>query len=137
MPACPHCSTTKAHKDGHDRAGKQRYCCSACQRSFTNRSGTPFANHRWPRDVIVMAVRWYFSYRLPAANVRNLLAERGLDVSRQTAADWAQKFGVLLAEAGRRHAKLLGRRWYVDETYVRVGKAWAYLYRAVDRRARS
>ncbi len=79
-----------------------------------------------------MAVRWYFSYRLSAANIRNLLAERGLDVSRQTVADWVQKFGVLLAEAGRRHAKPLGRRWFVDETYVQVGKKWAYLDRAVD-----
>lgn len=39
---------------------------------------------------------------------------------------------MLLAEVGRRHAKPLGSRWFVDETYVRVGKAWAYLYRAVD-----
>jgi transposase-like protein len=79
-----------------------------------------------------MAVRWYFSYRLSAANVRNLLAERGLDVSRQTVADWAQKFSVLLAAAGRRYARPLGSRWFVDETYVRLGRAWAYLYRAVD-----
>jgi transposase-like protein len=79
-----------------------------------------------------MAVRWYFCYRLSAANVRNLLAERGLDVSRQTVAYWVQKFGGLLAEAGRRYAKPLGRRWFVDETYVRVGKGWAYLYHAVD-----
>jgi transposase-like protein len=79
-----------------------------------------------------MAVRWYFSYRLSAANVRNLLAERGFDVSRQTVADWAQKFSVLLAEAGRRHARPLGSRWFVDKTYMRVGKRWAYLYRAVD-----
>jgi len=70
--------------------------------------------------------------RLSAANVRNLLAERGLDVSRQTVADWVQKFGVLLAEAGRRYAKRVGSRWYVNETYLRVGKTWAYLYRAVD-----
>ncbi len=79
-----------------------------------------------------MAVRWYFCYRLSAANVRNLLAERGLDVSRQTVADWVQKFGVLLAEAGQRLAKPLGSRWFIDESYVRVGKAWAHLYRAVD-----
>ena len=76
MPACPHCSTTKAHKDGHDRAGKQRYRCSACQRSSTDRTGTPFTNHRWPRDVILMAVRWYFSYRLSAANSWLPLFER-------------------------------------------------------------
>jgi len=132
MLACPHCSNTRTHKDGRDRARKQRYRCLTCQRSFTNRTGTPFTHHRWPRDVIIMAVRWYFSYRLSAANVRNLLAERGFDVSRQTVADWVQKFGVLLAEAGRRHAKPLGRHWFADETYLRIGEAWAYLYRAVD-----
>ncbi len=132
MPACPHCSNTRTHKDGRDRAGKQRYRCSSCRCSFTDRTGTPFTNHRWPRDTIIMAVRWYFSYRLSAANVRNLLAERGLDVSRQTVAYWVQKFGGLLAAAGRRHAKPLGSRWYVDETYLWVGKKWAYLYRAVD-----
>ncbi len=132
MLACPHCSATRTHKDGRDRAKKQRYRCSACQRSFTARTGTPFTNHRWPRDVIVMAVRWYFRYRLSAANVRDLLAERGMDVSRQTVADWVQKFGALLAEAARRYAKWVGLRWFVDETYLRVGKKWAYLYRAVD-----
>jgi transposase-like protein len=132
MLACPHCSRIRTYKDGRDRAGKQRYRCLACRRSFTNRTGTPFAKHRWPRDVIVMAVRWTFRFRLSAANVRDLMAERGMDVSRQTVADWVQKFSVLLAEAGRRYAKPLGRRWFVDETYLRVGGQWAYLYRAVD-----
>ena len=79
-----------------------------------------------------MAVRWYFRFRLSAANVRDLLAERGMDVSRQTVADWVQKFGALLAEAARRYARRVGLRWFVDETYLRVGKKWAYLYRAVD-----
>jgi putative transposase len=69
-----------------------------------------------------MAMRWYFSYQLSAANVRNLLAERGLDVSQQTVANWVQKFSALLAEAGRRYVKPVGRRWFVDEAYVRVGK---------------
>ncbi len=132
MPACPHCSSTRTHKDGRDRAGKQRHRCSLCGRSFTNQTGTPFTHHRWLPDVIMMAVRWYFRYRMSAANVRDLLAERGMDVSRQTVADWVQKFGVLLAAPGRRYAKRVGKRWFVDETYVRVGKAWAYLYRAVD-----
>lgn len=79
-----------------------------------------------------MAVRWYLRFRLSAADVRDLLAERRIDVSQQTVADWAQKFSVLLAEAGRRYAKRVSKRWYVDETYLRIGKRWAYLYRAVD-----
>jgi transposase-like protein len=80
----------------------------------------------------MMAIRWYFRYGLSAASVRDLLAERGMDVSRQTIAAWVQKFGVRLATAARRYAKRVGWRWFVDETYVRVGKTWAYLYRAVD-----
>jgi transposase-like protein len=79
-----------------------------------------------------MAVRWYFSYRLSAANVRDLPAEPGMDVSRQTVCEWVQKFNKLLPGVRRRHAKRIRSRWYVDETYVRVGKTVAYLYRAVD-----
>ena len=45
-----------------------------------------------------------------------------MDVSRQTVADWVQKFGALLAEAARGYAKRVGSCWFVDETYLRVGK---------------
>ncbi len=27
---------------------------------------------------------------------------------------------------------MIGRRWRVDETYIKVGKRWYYLYRAID-----
>jgi transposase-like protein len=27
----------------------------------------------------------------------------------------------------------IGKSWYVDETYLRVGGRWCYLYRAIDR----
>jgi transposase-like protein len=27
---------------------------------------------------------------------------------------------------------VVGDRWHVDETYVRVGGAWLYLFRAID-----
>src|SRR4029450_11656466 len=96
------------------------------------RPGTPFARDRWPLEVITTAVRWYLRYRLSAADVRDLLAERHLDVSARTGLAWAHKFGPLLAAEGRRHARPVGRRWDGDETYVGVGGRWAYLYRAVD-----
>jgi hypothetical protein len=50
-----------------------------------------------------MAVRWYFRYRLSAADVRDLLAERQIDVSARTVLAWAHRFGPLLAAEGRRH----------------------------------
>lgn len=49
--------------------------------SGRTRTGTPFARYRRPHEVIVTAVRWYLRLRLSAADVRDLLAERGVDVS--------------------------------------------------------
>src|SRR6266511_3424387 len=94
---------------------------AACGRTRTDRTGTPFARYRWPREVIVMAVRWYARFRLSLRDVRDLLAERGVDVSPSTILAWVHTFGPLLAGEIRRRARPLGGRWYVDETYVRVG----------------
>jgi transposase-like protein len=33
----------------------------------------------------------------------------------------------------RSHLKLAGTSYRIDETYIKVGKAWKYLYRAVDK----
>jgi transposase-like protein len=82
--------------------------------------------------VIVMAVRWYARFRLSLRDVRDLLAERGVDVSPTPSMQWVHTFGPLLAAEIRRRARPLGGRWYVDETDVRVAGVWAYFYRAVD-----
>lgn len=34
--------------------------------------------------------------------------------------------------AFRRHKRAVGRRWRMDETYIKVRGQWKYLYRAVD-----
>jgi len=131
---CPWCSSAAVKKDGHDSPLSQRFRCRSRGRTFTDRTTTPFAGHRWPLEVIVTAVRWYLLYRLSAPNVRDLLAERNIDVSARSVLKWVQKFGHLLAEEVRRQARPPRRRWYCDETYVRVAGRWAYLYRAVDQR---
>ena len=46
---------------------------------------------------------------------------------------WALKILPVLAKVFRRRQVPVGRSWRVDETYVRVGGQWKYLYRAVDR----
>src|SRR5688500_13957116 len=117
--------------DGKSGPG-QRYRCRACGATRTDRTGTPFARYRWPREVIVLAVRWYGRFRLSLRDVCDLLAERGVDVAPSTVMRWVHTFGPLLAAELRRHARPLGTCWYADETYVRVGGRWAYLYRAVD-----
>ena len=136
VPACPRCSSRVFKRDGRSSPGHHRLRCASCQRSFTARTSTPFAGYRWPREVIVMAVRWYGRFRLSSADVRDLLAERDMDVSARTVLAWVHTFGPLLAAEARRHARPVGRHWYVDETYVRVSGRWMYLYRAVDEHGR-
>ena len=111
MPPCPRCHDPHTKKDGRTARG-QRYRCHGCRRTFTDRTGTPFASYRWERDIIALAVHWYCSYRLSAANVRDLLAERGLDVSARTVLTWVQTVGPLLTMSAR------WRRAVLDATLV-------------------
>ncbi|CAA9278420.1 MAG: hypothetical protein AVDCRST_MAG77-3594 [uncultured Chloroflexi bacterium] len=132
MPACPSCQHPASKRDGHDAAGRQRYACRPCGRDFTERSASAFAGYRWPVEVILLAVRWSLSHPLSAASVMELLAERGIDVSKRTVLRWVQTFGPLLAAEVRRHRRPLGSKCYVDEVFFFRGKDKRYLYRAVD-----
>jgi transposase-like protein len=95
-----------------------------------NRSA--FAGFRFPPEVITVAVRWYLRYGLSYRDVEELLAERGIEVDHVTVYRWVQRFTPLFADAGRPLRHATGDRWFVDETYVKVGGRWRYLYRAVD-----
>jgi transposase, IS6 family len=43
-----------------------------------------------------------------------------------------QRFAPLLVDAARPCRHVVGDRWYVDETYVKVAGRWRYVYRAID-----
>ncbi len=131
MPNCPHCQQPAAKRNGRDRRGRQKYACSLCRRTFTENTPSAFSGYRWPRDIILTAVRWYLSYPLSSRQVRELLAERGVDVSHRTILMWAQVFGPLLAAEVRRHRRV-GRRWFVDEVFLFRKGEKRYLYRAID-----
>lgn len=46
-------------------------------------SGLSFKRHRFPGSVICQAVRWYFRFTLSIRDVEELMAERGIEVSRE------------------------------------------------------
>jgi transposase-like protein len=132
MSTCPSCHHPATKRDGYDAAGRQRYHCRPCHRDFTTPSTSIFSGYRWPPDVILMAVRWYCSLPLSAAQVVRLLAERHIDVSARTVLNWVQTFGPQLAAALRKHRRRVGRTWTVDEVFCFRGQQKLYLYRAVD-----
>jgi transposase-like protein len=82
--------------------------------------------------VIALAVRWYLGYRLRYEDVVEWLAERGVTVEPSTVYDWVRAFTPRFIEAARQHRALVGGRWRVDETYIKVGTRWHYLFRAID-----
>jgi transposase-like protein len=91
-----------------------------------------FTGFRFPPDVIVLAVRWYLCFGLSYRDVEELLVERGVEVDHVTIYRWVQRFTPLLADAARPCHHLVGDRWFVDETYVKVAGQWRYVYRAID-----
>jgi transposase-like protein len=91
-----------------------------------------FTGYRFPAEVILLAVRWYLRFALSYRDLEEILAERGIDVDHVTVYRWVQHFTPLLVDAARPCRHAVGDRWFVDETYVKVGGAWRYVYRAVD-----
>ena len=96
-----------------------------------------FAGFCLPSDVIVLAVRWYLRFGLSYREVEELLAERRIEVDHTIIYRWVQRFTPLLVEAGRPCRHLVGDRWFVDETYMKVAGRWRYIYRAIDQFAKS
>lgn len=93
----------------------------------------PFKRQRFPREVILLAVRWYCRDPLSCGDVQDLLAERSVAVDASTAHRWVWKFGPEIRKrAQARHRSWSGLQWHVDETYVRLGGRWCYLWTAGD-----
>jgi transposase, IS6 family len=61
-----------------------------------------------------------------------MMRERGLTVDHVTVFRWVQRYAPEINKRLRTHLKMSGTSYRLDETYVKVGKEWKYLYRAVD-----
>jgi transposase-like protein len=61
-----------------------------------------------------------------------MMQERGLTVDHVTIFRWVQKYAPEINKRIRPHLKMSGTSYRLDETYVKVGTEWKYLYRAVD-----
>ena len=112
---CDRCGGEDFTKAGQDRQARQLSRCCACKRRLTARSSSAFSG-----------------YRLPYADLAELLAERGVHVDPSTIFDWVQQFTPLYQEAARPHRRRVGQQWSIDETYTRIAGRWCYAFRAID-----
>ena len=91
-----------------------------------------FKGRHFPKDLILMAVRWYVAYPLSYRNIEELMEERGADLDHSTVQKWVVHYSPKLEAQFRKKKKIAGKSWKMDETYVKVSGQWVYLYRAVD-----
>jgi len=91
-----------------------------------------FKRHRFPPEVIRYAVWLYFRFTLSVRDVEELLAERGVEVSRESIRCWVIKFGPPIASNLRRRRGAPSPRWHLDEMVVKIGGRRMWLWRAVD-----
>src|SRR5918912_2431896 len=132
MLACPYCSSSDLICDGHDQRGRAIRACRACGRHATDESTSLVAGHRFPRDIILLAGRYYLQLGAAAERIPGILADRGIDVSGRTILRWVQKFGPPLSKEIRRYRKPVSTTWLADETYVKMLGKWYSLYRGID-----
>jgi putative transposase len=91
-----------------------------------------YARHRFPAEVISLAVWLYFRFPLSLRMVEEMLAARGIEVSHETVRRWAEKFGREFANHIRRRAPRPDDRWHLDEVVIIVAGKKHWLWRAVD-----
>ncbi len=82
---------------------------------------SPFKHHRFARDIILCAVRWYLCYPFSSQDGVDLLDARGVMVDRSTMYRWVQKFGPELTKRTGKYLRRASVDWHVTETYTRVG----------------
>src|ERR671929_1438528 len=132
---CPHCAaTTTTELPKRTQLGYRSLRCSTCRRQFNERSGTQFNFLEFPTDIVLLVVRWRVRYKLSLRDLAEMFLERGFAFTHEAVREWEARFAPLVADTLRAKRKgQAGRSWHVDETYIRVGGVWKYLYRAIDR----
>ena len=91
-----------------------------------------YKRHRFPTDIISYTVWLYYRFNLSHRDIEDLLAERGITVSREAIRLWCIKFGTMYARRLKRKHRGYGDTFYIDEVFVKINGKQHYLWWAVD-----
>jgi len=92
-----------------------------------------FKGHSFPKSIILHAVYLKLRFSLSYRDIEELLSIRGIKVDHATIQRWVFKFTPLIELQFRKRKNTVGKKWRMDETYIKVKGVWRYLYRAVDK----
>jgi hypothetical protein len=92
-----------------------------------------FKGAHFPKDIMLMGVRWYVAYPLRTRHVEAFMQERGVEVDHSTINRWGIKYSLQREEAFHHRQRPVWGIWRMDETSVKVKGQWYSLYRVVDK----
>ena len=92
-----------------------------------------FKGRHFGREIVVLCVRWYLSFKLSYRDLVAMMIERGIELAHTTIMRWVLHYTPEFEKRWNRYARSVGGSWRCDETYIKVKGAWVYLYRAVDK----
>jgi putative transposase len=79
-----------------------------------------YKRHRFPPDIISYAVWLYYRFNLSHRDIEDLLAERGITVSREAIRLWCIKFVAIYTRRLKRKHRGNGYTFYIDEVFAGV-----------------
>ena len=89
-----------------------------------------FRSFKTSPEIIGLSVMPCIRYPLSLRKVEDLLHERGIDITQETARFWWNRFGTIFAAEIRRSRveamrNFRHRRWHLDEMFVKIkGVKW-------------
>ena len=87
---------------------------------------------RFPRQIIAYAVWAYRRFAMSTADVEDLLAGRGVIVSREAIRLWVNRFGPHFANCIRRDRPRPNEKRHLDEVVISIRGKKHWLWRSID-----
>ena len=79
-----------------------------------------YRRHRFPPDIISYAVWLYYKFNLSHRDIEDLLAERGITVTREAIRPWRIEFVAIYTRRLKRKLRGYGDTFYTDEVFAGV-----------------
>jgi len=79
-----------------------------------------FKGRHFDREIIVLCVRWYLTYKLSSRDLVQMMEEREILLTHTTILRWVQRFVPEFERRWNRYSQTVSRSWRCDETYVKV-----------------